>query len=671
MFKTIRGTLTSTIIIIVTIAMVALAATMLMISGANLNSSAEEGLQAKADLHAEQISNWLDNEKTMTEGIDGAIQSLGTDKPTIEQMSKILIASATGRDQLLNIYIGTEEKGFIQLDPNATTDPDYDPTARGWYKAAKEAKQTIVTDPYMDVLIGGMCVTVATPIYFNDQLFGVIGADYTLNTINEITSAATKGEEVYGFLVDTAGNYVVHPNEAWMPGEDVATSVAQVLPDVAPAVSAPGSEVVTATDYDNETTYFATGTVGSANWVFGIAALQSSVTGPLKIMLFTSIALFVVTVALIIFLLLVLVKKNLQPVADMEKFVVDNLIEDESVLQGKKEVDNIKYLIGVLQDRFLMTVDKTRDESILIESMMSDAHDKIGDMNEDITSISAAMEETGANVDTQTEAIEDISSTCNEVSIAVDNLAREAQEMATKAHEIQQHVQEMVPSIIRNKNSAMDITRESREKLEKAIEGAKIIEEIVGVSQSIQAIANQTNLLALNASIEAARAGETGKGFAVVASEIGTLAQSTSNEIDKVNDLTDKVIASVEALSGESNGILEFIDSKVMKDYEGLETLANDYDRDASYYSKVSSDLGASAEELTASIETINSILSQIEDSQEEVNKAVQEVNSTLQNIATHSDTIAGETDDVLKSIQDLKATVAGNEAEDAEEAAE
>ncbi len=140
------------------------------------------------------------------------------------------------------------------------------------------------------------------------------------------------------------------------------------------------------------------------------------------------------------------------------------------------------------------------------------------------------------------------------------------------------------------------------------------------------------------------------------------MAQSTSNEIDKVNDLTDKVIASVEALSGESNSILEFIDNKVMKDYEGLETLANDYDRDASYYSHVSSDLGASAEELTASIETINSILSSIEDSQEEVNKAVQEVNSTLQNIVSHSDTIAGETDDVLRSIQDLKATVNGGE---------
>ncbi|MEE3467956.1 MAG: hypothetical protein VZQ83_05920, partial [Eubacterium sp.] len=156
MFKTIRGTLTSTVIIIVAIAMIALALTSLMLTGYNLDVSAQEGLQAKANQHAEEINTWLTGEKNMTEGIRGAIVALGTDNPAREDMSKILIATATGRDQLLNIYIGNEKKEFLQLDPNATTDPDYDPTARGWYKAAKEAKGTIVTDPYMDVLIGGM-----------------------------------------------------------------------------------------------------------------------------------------------------------------------------------------------------------------------------------------------------------------------------------------------------------------------------------------------------------------------------------------------------------------------------------------------------------------------------------------------------------------------------------
>ena len=125
---------------------------------------------------------------------------------------------------------------------------------------------------------------------------------------------------------------------------------------------------------------------------------------------------------------------------------------------------------------------------------------------------------------------------------------------------------------------------------------------------------------------------------------------------------TDKVISSVDALSGESNNILEFLDEKVVRDYEGLETLSNDYDHDASFYAEVSADLGAAAEELTASVDTINSIVGSIESSQQDVNRAVQEVNSTLQDIASNSDTISGEAEEVLKSIQSMKATIEGKE---------
>lgn len=54
---------------------------------------------------------------------------------------------------------------------------------------------------------------------------------------------------------------------------------------------------------------------------------------------------------------------------------------------------------------------------------------------------------------------------------------------------------------------------EIRERLEKALEDAKVVEQIGVLADSILAITGQTNLLALNASIEAARAGEAGKGI--------------------------------------------------------------------------------------------------------------------------------------------------------------
>ena len=67
---------------------------------------------------------------------------------------------------------------------------------------------------------------------------------------------------------------------------------------------------------------------------------------------------------------------------------------------------------------------------------------------------------------------------------------------------------------------------------------ARATEEIVGIVDTIAAVARQTNLLALNATIEAARAGPAGRGFAVVASEVKALSVETGNA---ANDIRNRI----------------------------------------------------------------------------------------------------------------------------------
>ena len=66
-------------------------------------------------------------------------------------------------------------------------------------------------------------------------------------------------------------------------------------------------------------------------------------------------------------------------------------------------------------------------------------------------------------------------------------------------------------------------------------------QEISGIVNLINTIAERTHILALNASMHAASAGEAGRGFAVVADEVQRLAESARQSTDEISAMVNNI----------------------------------------------------------------------------------------------------------------------------------
>lgn len=615
MRKTMKGKLTISVICIVAVSILLTTLGIVMIAGQRMMTEQKDILQLYADKYAEEINTWIENEKMLADGTADSIEAAGA--LDTEFLQSVVDVHARGRDELLNLYCGTKDSAFIQSNREAGIPEGYDPVQRGWYQQADAAGETIVTDPYWDVITGQMCTTIASPVYIDGTLAAVIGLDVTLGTVTDLTGSINYAEGVYGFLSDSSGQYVAHRNKEYEPSEDAAVAVLAMMPALKGLIDGNEKSIIKAEDYDGTECYFAAARIQGSNWKLGVVCPTSHVWGSLVTMVLVAVVTALVIIALVAVFMAGVIGRTLAPVQMLKQFASGDFSENPVTEQGipeqyKNETEQIQKATVEVRQQIRGIILNTKDEAECISDIAEGTSDKMNVLSGDIS----FMAETAGQVMRQTAEAkalaEQIRETGEELGRAIENVAKKAGEAADQSGDIMERAGKQHEESRKSADEAVKLCGTTMEELGDAIKESQKVKEIDTLTEEILSISSQTNLLALNASIEASRAGEAGRGFAVVANEIRELADHSKNAVDQIRRVTEDVVHSVEFLSESAEKLLTFMNEKVMKDYQGMTELAGMYEKDAAFYSGISGELGASSQEMRANMEGISKSLAAI-----------------------------------------------------------
>lgn len=661
MLRTIKGKLTVGMIGIVVAGILLTTVGIIIVAGKRTIQDQTRALQLNADKYAEEINTWIESEKILAQGAVKSIAAGG--KTDTEFIQSVVDSHAEGRKELLNLYCGTNDSRFIWSNREIEMPADYDPVERGWYKQAVQKGSVIVTDPYCDALTGQMCTTIAVPVSIDGALAGVIGLDVTLKTVTELTGSINYEEGVYGFLLDSIGQYVAHENKAFEPTAKTTVLAADMLPAVGDMITDAAHDVRKITDYDGSICYFAITEIAGCGWKLGVVVPAANVTDSLvKMIVIAVVTAFVIIVFVAVFMT-GLIGRMLAPVQMLKQFASGDFSENAVIetaipREYKSETEQIKKATAEVKKQIREIILHTKREAADIGSIAEGTSNAMTVLNGDISDITESAGLVMAQVVSARELTESIKKNGHELGNAIENVASKAGEAKGQSSDITERAKMRYQTSRQSAEEAVLLYQETKTNLEQAIEDSKRVSEINALTEEILAISSKTNLLALNASIEAARAGEAGKGFAVVANEIRELADNSRKAVDKIRQVTEGVVGNVAFLSESSERLLTFMSGKVMEDYQGMTELAQMYEKDAGYYSGISSELGAASQEMSAGMTEINASIAAITELVGEIAELMHRMNQSAENANENSETVVKQMEELFRLSELLNQTV-------------
>ncbi|MDO9106782.1 MAG: methyl-accepting chemotaxis protein [Methylovulum sp.] len=239
--------------------------------------------------------------------------------------------------------------------------------------------------------------------------------------------------------------------------------------------------------------------------------------------------------------------------------------------------------------------------------------------------------------------IEQTAQELNEASramLGIATLAASCNEAAGKAIKNTDQAQETVLDTIQGITTIRDTIRETEKRIKRLGERSQ---EIGGVVNLINDIAERTHILALNASMHAASAGEAGRGFAVVANEVQKLAENSRVATSKISALVSNIqVETADTVTTMNNAISQVVRGTELAQQAGDEMRAT---------RETTDDLVQLVQRISASSTTQSENVQRLMERARQIQKSTEETYSQLQDQSTQTELLVNLSDSLVVSV--------------------
>jgi methyl-accepting chemotaxis protein len=258
--------------------------------------------------------------------------------------------------------------------------------------------------------------------------------------------------------------------------------------------------------------------------------------------------------------------------------------------------------------------------------------------------LQSAANQQAAGAKESSTAMNEINTTISELQATSRQIAESAQRVAQVAQETSSAARDGDQTVQKSHDSVSGIKRQVDLIVTHMLDLGKKSQQIGGILEIINELAEQTNILAINATIEASGAGDAGKRFAVVADEIRKLADRVGGSTKEIRVLIEEIRAAVNTTVMATEGGSKAVDFGARQFVEVTAALKRITEL-LSATTQAAREIELSTKQQSTAVEQVNVAVSQVARASKETEVSA---NQTLQTAGQ----LAGLSRDLMRLVQ-------------------